>query len=228
MGNAAGLVWSVGQGMGEGWSDFYALSLLNNTNADDPNAQYASGAYATYKLGGGQDNYVYGIRRFPYSTDNSGEPAHVGGRGRRDRELHGRPSDQPARVRNQRRVRSAQHRRSLGADAVGDPQPRDRRSGRRQRRRADRQPDDAAARDGRVEDDAVQSQLHRRARRCSMRTARPTPAPTSRWIWEGFADRGLGYDAEAPLGQAGFINIGHMGLKPPLAKPLCWSNTSAS
>ena len=28
--------------MGEGWSDFYALSLLNNTNADDPNGQYAS------------------------------------------------------------------------------------------------------------------------------------------------------------------------------------------
>src|SRR5262249_6678266 len=50
VGNAAGLVWNVAGGMGEGWSDFYALSLLNNTNADDPNGKYAAGAYATYKL----------------------------------------------------------------------------------------------------------------------------------------------------------------------------------
>ena len=61
--------------MGEGWSDFYALSLLNNTNADDPNGQYASGAYATYKFSSGFiDNYVYGIRRFPYTTDNTVNP----------------------------------------------------------------------------------------------------------------------------------------------------------
>ncbi|MGB9178887.1 MAG: M36 family metallopeptidase, partial [Pyrinomonadaceae bacterium] len=77
VGNAAGLNWDVGGGMGEGWSDFYALSLLNNTNADDPNGKYAAGAYATYKLGGDTtytDNYLYGIRRFPYSTDNTVNP----------------------------------------------------------------------------------------------------------------------------------------------------------
>ena len=74
IGNGAGLNWDVGAGMGEGWSDFYALSILNNTNADDPNGKYASGAYATYKLGGLLDNYVYGIRRFPYSTDNTVNP----------------------------------------------------------------------------------------------------------------------------------------------------------
>ena len=63
--------------MGEGWSDFYALSLLNNTNADDPNGNYASGAYATYKAFGVvsfTDNYLYGIRRFPYSTNNTVNP----------------------------------------------------------------------------------------------------------------------------------------------------------
>ena len=60
--------------MGEGWSDFYALSLLNNTNADDPDGSYATGAYATYRLGGLPDNYIYGIRRFPYSTDNAVNP----------------------------------------------------------------------------------------------------------------------------------------------------------
>ena len=36
VGNGAGLNWDPAGGMGEGWSDFYALSLLNNTNADDP------------------------------------------------------------------------------------------------------------------------------------------------------------------------------------------------
>jgi subtilisin-like proprotein convertase family protein len=76
IGNGTGLAWSPGVGMGEGWSDFYALSLLNNTNADDPNGRYATGAYATYKFISGTflDNYVYGIRRFPYSTDNSVNP----------------------------------------------------------------------------------------------------------------------------------------------------------
>ncbi|MEZ5543856.1 MAG: M36 family metallopeptidase [Lysobacteraceae bacterium] len=74
IGNAAGLDWDPGSSMGEGWSDFYALSLLNGTNAHDPDASYAAGAYATYKLGGLLDNYLYAIRRFPYSTDNSVNP----------------------------------------------------------------------------------------------------------------------------------------------------------
>ena len=50
VGNAAGLNWDPAAGMGEGWSDFVAMSLLNNTNADDPDGQYPAGAYATYKL----------------------------------------------------------------------------------------------------------------------------------------------------------------------------------
>jgi uncharacterized repeat protein (TIGR01451 family) len=74
IGDGSGLSWDPGGGMGEGWSDYYALSLLNNTNADDPNGEYAAGAYATYQLGGLTDNYLYGIRRFPYSTDNSVNP----------------------------------------------------------------------------------------------------------------------------------------------------------
>lgn len=77
VGNAAGLIWDPGKGIGEGWSDFYALSLLNNTNADDPNGMYALSAYTSYKLFGVTtftDNYVYGGRRFPYSTNNSINP----------------------------------------------------------------------------------------------------------------------------------------------------------
>ena len=75
VGNAAGLNWDPATGMGEGWSDFYALSLLNPTNADIPTARYTSGSYATYKLDTGYlDNYVYGIRRFPYSSQKSVNP----------------------------------------------------------------------------------------------------------------------------------------------------------
>lgn len=75
IGNAAGLLWDVGGSMGEGWSDFYALSLLNNTNVDLATSRYASGGYATYKIIPAHlDNYLYGIRRFPYSIDNTVNP----------------------------------------------------------------------------------------------------------------------------------------------------------
>ncbi|HUK90824.1 MAG TPA: M36 family metallopeptidase [Blastocatellia bacterium] len=74
IGNGNGLIWDIGGGMGEGWSDFYALSLLHNSNAFNPDAQYPMAPYCTYQLLGLTDNYVYGIRRFPYSTDNTVNP----------------------------------------------------------------------------------------------------------------------------------------------------------
>ena len=37
--------------MGEGWSDDYALSLLNTQPSDCPHGWYAAGAYALYGLG---------------------------------------------------------------------------------------------------------------------------------------------------------------------------------
>jgi hypothetical protein len=74
IGNGNGLIWDEGGGMGEGWSDFYSLSLIHNSNAFDPGGEYAIGAYATYQFLGLTDNYLYGIRRFPYSTDNSVNP----------------------------------------------------------------------------------------------------------------------------------------------------------
>ncbi len=60
-------------GMGEGWSDFYALTLLSDAN-DDVNGNYAAGGYASYELGGLTENYYYGIRRYPYSTDLQKNP----------------------------------------------------------------------------------------------------------------------------------------------------------
>ena len=61
------------EGMGEGWSDFYALSLLSEPG-DDVNAVYAMAGYATFQLGGLLQNYYYGIRRYPYCTDTTKNP----------------------------------------------------------------------------------------------------------------------------------------------------------
>jgi hypothetical protein len=60
-------------GMGEGWSDFYALALLSEPE-DDIDGNYAFGAYATLQLGSLRANYYFGIRRYPYSTDLQKNP----------------------------------------------------------------------------------------------------------------------------------------------------------
>lgn len=68
VGGGVGIDALQSAGMGEGWSDFYALCLLSEPG-DDPNANYAAGGYATYQLGGLLNNYYFGIRRYPYSTN---------------------------------------------------------------------------------------------------------------------------------------------------------------
>lgn len=61
-------------GMGEGWSDLYAMSFLSQPT-DDPDAVYAYGGYASYLLGGSYNqNYYFGIRRYPYCTDQTKNP----------------------------------------------------------------------------------------------------------------------------------------------------------
>ncbi len=73
VGGGQGLGTSQSDGMGEGWSDFYGLSLLSEPG-DDVNGCYAAGGYATYLLSGLTANYYYGIRRYPYSTDMTKNP----------------------------------------------------------------------------------------------------------------------------------------------------------
>ena len=67
VGNNSGLSINTARGMGEGWSDFYGLSLLSQ--ASDPVVGiYSAGAYATNGVFGiGTTNSYYGIRRFPYA-----------------------------------------------------------------------------------------------------------------------------------------------------------------
>lgn len=69
-GNSSGLTNDMSRGMGEGWSDFFALSMLSQ--ASDPvNGVYAMGPYSTYNWfqiqGGFANNNYYGVRRFPYA-----------------------------------------------------------------------------------------------------------------------------------------------------------------
>ena len=81
---------------------------------------------------------------------------------------------------------------------MGAPQPDHRRSGRRQRRRADRQPDDPAAGHRRPQDDAGRSRVHRRPGRhprCRLRHQRLCPRGLH---LADFAERGLGWGAAQP------------------------------
>lgn len=61
-------------GMGEGWSDFFGRTL-NATADEDIAGVYHTGAYATFNLAAGfNNNYYFGIRRFPYCTDLNKNP----------------------------------------------------------------------------------------------------------------------------------------------------------
>jgi len=63
--NSAGLFSNMGGGLGEGWSDFYALSLLARPD-DALHATVTVGDYVSYLAQPGYvGNYYYGFRRFP-------------------------------------------------------------------------------------------------------------------------------------------------------------------
>ncbi len=64
-GNGSGLSTNMAAGMGEGWSDFYALALLSEP-ADNVLGTYTVGCYITDQIVPSSDsNCYYGIRRFP-------------------------------------------------------------------------------------------------------------------------------------------------------------------
>jgi uncharacterized repeat protein (TIGR01451 family) len=220
VGNADGLVWSVGRGLGEGWSDFYALALLNGTNADDPDGQYSTGAYATYQLGGLTDNYLYGIRRFPFSTDNSINPltwadvddvtADMTG-GSIPVSPLGFEFNGGLEVHNSGEIWTLslwEMRSRIIADPAGANG--DVPTGNQTAlqlvtdalKMTPANPSFVDARDALIAADCA-------ANACA----------NERWIWEAFADRGLGWGAVAPLGQMGFGNLGHMAIGESFALP---------
>ncbi|WP_234638407.1 M36 family metallopeptidase [Delftia tsuruhatensis] len=84
IGDANGLGTPHARGLGEGWSDFHALLMMaGEEDGQRPgNANY-QGAYATatYAAGAVQgpsldalDSALYGLRRYPYSTDMARNP----------------------------------------------------------------------------------------------------------------------------------------------------------
>jgi hypothetical protein len=60
-------------GMGDGWSDFYALSLLSQSG-DDANGSYPMEGYVSYEDLSMTENYYYGLRRYPCSTSLAMNP----------------------------------------------------------------------------------------------------------------------------------------------------------
>src|SRR5436190_22992535 len=73
VGGGIGLYQLVTWGLAEGWSDFYALSVLAKAG-DDVDGNYTEGGYVTYQLFGLLENYYFGIRRYPYTTDMTKNP----------------------------------------------------------------------------------------------------------------------------------------------------------
>ncbi len=74
-----GNVFSANQtrGLGEGWSDFYAMALPSQAS-DDVDGTYAYAAYSVreWRYAGIplKENYYFGMRRYPYSTDLTKNP----------------------------------------------------------------------------------------------------------------------------------------------------------
>lgn len=73
VGGGVGINALVSRGMGEGWSDFYSMAILSEAT-DNVGGNYAAGAYSTYQLSGMTQNYYFGIRRYPYTTDLTKNP----------------------------------------------------------------------------------------------------------------------------------------------------------
>lgn len=231
VGNGSGLQWGVGGSMGEGWSDFYALSLLNNTNADDPNLAYASGAYAMYKGFGFTtflDNYTYGIRRFPYSTNNTVNPLTWADVDDVTNNLSGgmAPSSLTFNNGGAMEVHNAgeiwaltlwEVRSRIIADPAGANG--DVPTGNTNtlsivtdamRLFTPNNPSFIQARDALVDAD------------CAANAA----CPNEMSIWGGFADRGLGYNAIAPLGHTLGWVAGHLGIGESFELPNLDVNTT--
>jgi alpha-tubulin suppressor-like RCC1 family protein len=73
VGGGVGISGLQTRGMGEGWSDFYALGLLAEAG-EDPDAVYPMSGYSLYLSSGMTTSYYFGIRRYPYGTDMAKSP----------------------------------------------------------------------------------------------------------------------------------------------------------
>ena len=73
VGNATGLTNQQGKAMGEGWGDFFAISMTSQPTDDFTGGAFPVGGW-TDLTPTFNDNYYYSIRRYPYSADTSKNP----------------------------------------------------------------------------------------------------------------------------------------------------------
>ncbi len=67
IGNGSGLSTQQARGLGEGWSDFFGLTLFASASSTAAGI-YPIGAYSLFERESvGLNNYYYGIRRYPYA-----------------------------------------------------------------------------------------------------------------------------------------------------------------
>lgn len=214
IGNGSGLLWDVARSMGEGWSDFYSLALINTNNGDDPNANTPFGPWITYKLAAMTDNYVYGFRRFPYTSNNGVNPHTFADVDAVTADDAGGIAPSPLNisasgaleVHNAGTVWAA----ALWEVRAGIIVNSDVTSGNETMLQLVTDalkltPSNPSFIDGR---DALL------AADCATNAC-----ANEREIWEGFADRGLGYQAVAPLAIMGRFALAHMGVGTSSALP---------
>ncbi|GAA1746333.1 M36 family metallopeptidase [Kocuria aegyptia] len=73
VGNATGLANQQGRAMGEGWGDFFAITMTSQASDDFGTGAFPAGGW-TDLTPGFTDNYYFAIRRFPYSADLGKNP----------------------------------------------------------------------------------------------------------------------------------------------------------
>ncbi|MFI7743553.1 M36 family metallopeptidase [Kocuria rhizosphaericola] len=73
VGNATGLANQQGRALGEGWGDFFAISMTSQASDDFPAGAFPAGGW-TDLTPTFTDNYYFSIRRFPYSADLGKNP----------------------------------------------------------------------------------------------------------------------------------------------------------
>jgi extracellular elastinolytic metalloproteinase len=80
VGNAVGLTNRQGKAMGEGWGDFFAISMTSRETDNFADGAFPVGGW-TDLMPTFDDNYYFSIRRYPYSVDMGKNPLtfrHIG------------------------------------------------------------------------------------------------------------------------------------------------------
>jgi extracellular elastinolytic metalloproteinase len=73
IGNANGLTNQQGRAMGEGWGDFFGICMTSRDSDDFTRGAFSIGSWVLLSSTF-DDNYYFGVRRYPYSVDMGKNP----------------------------------------------------------------------------------------------------------------------------------------------------------